>query len=217
MSRSLVRHIVCTVCVLAPLPSAAAAQSIGASPYVFGGWSLQVRGGTALNGVTFGGGVPLTATVSAEGSVGWYSSKSADASFITPFGFQERHSTDLDVPFAAAIRWSMQCAGRVCADLVGGAGVNFHMVTTRIIVSCPAPGMFVPCVASDRVDEGSHAEFLMAGGVDVKVRLNGQFAVVPGVRVGLPVRTAVPAIFPGRGVAEETPYWLVNVTAFYRF
>ena len=193
------------------------AQSPPAGPYVFGGWSLQVREGTALNGVTFGGGVPLTATVSVEGSIGWYAARSRDFSYSTPFGFTQRHNVDRDVPLVGAVRWSPRCAGRVCADVIGGAGVNFHLVTSRRLFTCPPPGMFGPCVESDRVDETNHTEFLMTGGVDVKVRLNRRLAVVPGVRLSLPVRIGVPAIFPPLGAAEGVPYYLVNITAFYRF
>ena len=193
------------------------AQSPPAGPYVFGGWSLQAREGTALNGVTFGGGVPLTTSLSVEGSIGWYAARSRDFSFNTPFGSTERHTVDRDVPLAGAIRWSMACAGRVCADLVGGAGVNFHLVRSRSIRTCPPSGLLISCVASDRVDEMNHTEFLMTGGVDVRVRLSRRFAVMPGFRLTLPFRIGVPAIFPPLGAAEGVPYYLVNVTAFYRF
>ena len=212
-----VRYLLSTLTAVVVFATPAHAQSTSAGPYVFGGWSLQVREGTALNGVTFGGGVPLTATVSAEGSVGWYSNKSADATFNSPLGFIDMHSRDRDVPLVGAIRWSPRCDRRICPELVGGAGVNYHVVSTRIVITCPPPGMVVRCVESDRADEGSHAEWLIAVGMDMKVRVNGQFAVVPGFRLSLPARIAVPAIFPGNGVAEQVPYYLLNVTAFYRF
>ena len=213
-----VRYLLSTLTAVVVFATPAHAQSTPAGPYVFGGWSLQVREGTALNGVTFGGGVPLTATVSAEGSIGWYAARVRDFSNSLPFfGASQRQNTDRDVPLAGAIRWSPRCAGRVCVDVVGGAGVNFHLVTSRTLFTCPPPGTFGPCVEIDRVDETNHTEFLLTTGVDVKVRLNRHLAVVPGVRFSLPFRIGVPLIFPPLGAAEGVPYYLVNVTAFYRF
>jgi hypothetical protein len=170
-----------------------------------------------LTGVTFGGGLPLTAALKVEGSLGWHARMTSDDSLNVSFGHFQTHSTDQDVPLVGAVRWSLPCAGRVCADVVGGAGINFHLVTGRTIRSCPAPGGFPPCAESDQTYEINHAEFLLTGGVDFNLQLKGRFAMTPGFRVGLPARRAVPPILPKLGGTEVAPYYLLNINALYRF
>jgi hypothetical protein len=196
------------------ISSPAHAQSAPAGPYVFGGWSLQLREGTGLNGVTFGGGLPLTTTLSAEGSVGWYATFSADYSYNTPFGQFETHITDRDVPVVGAVRWSLPCGGRVCADVVGGAGVNVYQLKTRILKTCPPPGLLGPCIQTDAETDDHRSQFLLLGGIDLGIRLIDHLSVGPGFRLAAR-KGELPAIPRFRNT--DAPYYLVNVTARYRF
>jgi hypothetical protein len=71
--------------------------------------------------------------------------------------------------------------------------------------------------------EIDHTEPLVLGGLDMKVRLNDQFFLVPGVRGGFIFRndklTYFPSNLPGRGGPDERAKSLlvISVTAFYRF
>ena len=147
----------------------------------------------ALNGASVGAGLPLTKTLSVEGSVGWYEALSRNSSFNTPFGRRDIRTTDRNVPLAGSLRWSMACARQVCADLIGGGGVNFRQLTIRTLATCPPPGAFGPCVESDHVEETNEAEFLLTGGVARTVLLRA------GDR------------------SSDIPNVLMSVNAFYRF
>lgn len=196
--------------VLALVPTPTYAQSQARVPYVFGGWSLEVRDVSqtetaAFNGITFGAGIALTREVSLEGSAASFASASTEWLTDTSDPNSRLVTQDRDVLVAGALRWSRSCVRAVCAEVVGGAGVNLHVISTTSSDNRPSI-------------EADHSEFLIIGGFDLRMGLNSRLALVPGFRAGYIWRDDYLTGNGGRGPAEPTgTVFSINVTAVYRF
>lgn len=221
------RGVLSTV-VAAMFTTALASTAHAQSPqqYLLGGWSLELREGSrnvgdyprrALNGVTFSGGLYLGANISLEASLSAFLPSTTDWSFGYTYPSGDKRTTDRDVLLTALARWSQPCTGRVCMDILGGAGFNRHIVSTTAVTSCPPPGVPGSCVdVNQPAAETDYYEPVVLAGLDFKVKISERLALLPGFRAGGIWRKRYLTQYDFRGPQEGSwPFATANVALLY--